>query len=421
MADEQQQEKAYDQNREGARWVNRKPSGPEFAAWFSDNVKIDEALDADDYIGGIVLIPAVETVQEVTGVNPQSGEAIIAKRKQLTYTPYPKVETRVQYFWDLLDSKEKWRGVVEPITTDRPSTEPVTVKEQVLDGDRIVDRETQRVPTIVQTVEQLPPGFFVMSVPVGNEIAHYLCASYKVEIWERNPEGNGDDLIVRSGRGTKMVPLVTSRTWDGRTTIKPDDNSIMKAETGAIGRAIALAGIFNIPGSGVATAEDMFEALNAPGAGVQPEADASPTEGGPAAPTAEPAPQRSKEEEQADEHKAMIARARELVGEGSNLPGVLDAFKEWGEKRNPPVRNLGNLRGAALRGAIKKLEKLVEEGKQRAAEQGDTPPPEPAEPPTPEPEEPDVAGHPATQSDEAAPPPVGEPPAEAGDAGGEPG
>jgi hypothetical protein len=418
MADEQQQEKAYDQNREGARWVNRKPSGPEFAAWFNDNVKIDEALDADDYIGGIVLIPAVETVQEVTGFNGD-GEAIIARRKQLTYTPYPKVETRVQYFWDLLDSKEEWYGVVEPITTERPSTEPVTVKEQILDGDRIVDRETQRVPTIVQTVEQLPPGFFVMSVPVQNEIAHYLCASYKVEIFEK-VEG-GEDRIVRSGRGTKMVPLVTVRTWRDGQSIKPDDNSIMKAETGAIGRAIALAGIFNIPGSGVATAEDMFEALNAPGAGVQPEADASPPEGGPAAPTAEPAPQKSREEQQADEHKEMIARARALVGEGSNLPGVLDAFKEWGEKRNPPVRNLGNLRGAALRGAIKKLEKLVEEGKQRAAEQGDAPPPEPAEQPTPEPEEPDVAGHPAAQSDEAASPPVGGEAAAPGDAGGEPG
>jgi hypothetical protein len=276
----------------------------------------------------------------------------------------------------------------------------------------MVDRETARVPTIVQTVEQLPPGFFVMSVPVQNEIAHYLCASYKVEIFEKVEQG--EDRVVRSGRGTKMVPLVTSRTWDGRTTIKPDDNSIMKAETGAIGRAIALAGIFNIPGSGVATAEDMFEALNAPGAGVQPEADASQQTGGPAAPTAEPAPAKTREEEQADEHKEMVARARALVEEGSNYPGVLDEFREWGQKRNPPVRNLGNLRGAALRGAIKKLEKLVEAGKARAAESGDAPPPEPAEQPTPEPEEPDAAAA------EEKPAPA-EPPAEAGDAHAEPG
>jgi hypothetical protein len=417
MADETQQ-KPYDEGREGARWINRKPSGPEFAAWFKDNVKIDDALDVDDYIGGIVLIPAVETVQEVTGLDGK-GEAIIAKRKQLTYTPYPKVETRVQYFWDLLDSKDEWYGHVEPIDTPRPSAEPITVKEQVLDGDRIVDRETQRVPTIVQTVEQLPPGFFVMSVPVQNEIAHYLCASYLVEIRERLE--NDEYRIVRAGRGTKMVPLVTVRTWSSGQSIKPDDNSIMKAETGAIGRAIALAGIFNIPGSGVATAEDMFEALNAPGAAAQQDSDASPPAGGPAAPTAEPAPQKSKEEEQADEHKALVARARTLLEEGKNYPGVLDAFRDWGQKRNPPIRNLGNLHGAALRGAIKKLEKLVEEGKQRAAEQGDTPPAEPTETPTPEPEEPDVAGHPATQPDEAATPPVGEPPAAAGDAGGEPG
>jgi hypothetical protein len=347
MADEQQQEKAYDQNREGARWVNRKPSGPEFAAWFSDNVKIDEALDADDYIGGIVLIPAVETVQEVTGVNPQSGEAIIAKRKQLTYTPYPKVETRVQYFWDLLDSKEKWRGVVEPITTERPSTEPVTVKEQILDGDRIVDRETQRVPTIVQTVEQLPPGFFVMSVPVRQrDRALPLRELQGRDLRAQGRRATVMTCIVRSGRGTKMVPLVTSRTWrDGRTTIKPDDNSIMKAETGAIGRAIALAGIFNIPGSGVATAEDMFEALNAPGAGVQPEADASPPEGGPAAPTAEPAPQKSRgggagRRAQGDDRPSARTRrgGLEPAGRPRRLQGVGREAQPAGAEPRQPAR-----------------------------------------------------------------------------------
>jgi hypothetical protein len=413
---EQRAPKAYDEGREGARWINRKPSGPEFAAWFSDNVKMPEGLEHDKYVGGVVLIPAVETVQYVKSVNETSGEAVIERKKQLTYTPYPKVETRLEFYWDLLDQNENWYGVVEPITTPRPSVEPVTVEEQIMDGDRLIDRKSQRVAQIVQTVEQLPPGFFVMSVPVAGEIAHYLCCSYLVEIREER-EGK-EDRVVRSGRGTKAVPMVTVKTWSGATTIKPDDNAIMKAETGAKGRALGFAGILNIPGSGVATAEDMLEALAGPAAGVQP-GEPQTTEAGPAAPTAEPAPAKSKEEQQADEHKALVARARELVNEGSELPGVLDEFKEWGQKRNPPVTNLGNLRGPALKGAIKKLEKLVEAGKQRAA---DAPPPEPSETPTPEPEESaDVAGHSAAPSDEAAPPPVGGEAAATGDASGEPG
>jgi hypothetical protein len=40
---------------------------------------------------------------------------------------------------------------------------------------------------------------------------------------------------------------------------KPDPNAFMKAETGAVGRALGMAGMLVIPGSGVATAEDMQE------------------------------------------------------------------------------------------------------------------------------------------------------------------
>lgn len=367
--EEPRAEKAYDKNREGARWINRKPSGPEFAEWFKDNVKIHEGLDRDDYIGGIVLIPAVETVQVVRGINEQTGEAIIEKMKQLTYTPYPKVETRVQYLWDLLDHRDGWYGVVEPIETDRPSTEPVPIEEQIYDGDRIVERKREAVPQIVQTVEQLPPGFFVMSVPVDGQVAHYLCASYKVEIRERE-----SDHVVRSGRGTKMVALTNTRTWNNKTTIRADDNSIMKAETGAIGRAVALAGIFNIPGSGVATAEDMIEALAGSSAAAQAAEAAPPEQAGPASPAEEPKRERSKEERAVEEHQALLNRAKALVGDAhENYPGVLEAFSEWGKQRRPPVTNLGTLKGAALRGAVKKLEKLIEAAQKAQAERGEEP------------------------------------------------
>jgi hypothetical protein len=356
-----QQQVAIRKGREGARWINERPTPEEFGAWFRENVKLHDGMDPERYVGGVVLIPAVdEKAKYVKGFN-QQGAPIIDQRPELAYIPYGKVETRINYFWDLLELKaDKWYGELEPITTPRPSVVPVDSNELIEDGGRVIQRDTSRVPITAQIVEQLPPGFFLMSVPVGNNLTHFLCCSYRCAIYSvENPE-----RPLRQGRGTKMVPLVL-----GRQQFYADQNSIMKAETGAMGRALGTAGIFVIPGSGVATAEDMQEAITAqPTAQQQPEAATEDTSG-PAAPTAAPVPQdRTAGESAADEHAALVQRARDLLTEAQNdYPDVLSAFRDWGAQREPPVRNLNELRGGALRGAVRTLERLVDEAKQNAA------------------------------------------------------
>src|ERR1035437_9953486 len=59
---EPKQEQTEDRvGREGGRWLNARPTPAEFAEWFETNMNIDPALNALDYVGGVVLIPAVDT------------------------------------------------------------------------------------------------------------------------------------------------------------------------------------------------------------------------------------------------------------------------------------------------------------------------------------------------------------------------
>jgi hypothetical protein len=357
----EQQQAPPRRGREGARWINERPSSEEFGQWFRDNVKLHDGMDYERYVGGVVLIPAVDEKAKYVKGFAANGAPIIDQRPELSYIPYGKVETRINYFWDLLESKAgEWYGELEPIATPRPSVQPVASNELIEEGGRVIQRDTSRVPITAQIVEQLPEGFFLMSVPVNNALTHFLCCSYRCAIYSReNPE-----RPLRQGRGTKMVPLVL-----GRQQFYADQNSIMKAETGAMGRALGTAGIFVIPGSGVATAEDMQEALVA-----QPTAQQSETAGeeattGPASPAAEPVPVvRTAPERAADEHATMVQRARDLLTEAqADYPGVLERFRDWGAQREPPVRNLNELRGGALRGAVRTLERLVDEAKQNAA------------------------------------------------------
>src|SRR5437764_555983 len=122
----EQQQAAQRRGRIGGRWLNEQPSSEEFAAWFEASMKLDPALDHKDYIGGIVLIAAVdERVRTVTGFDEQ-GNAIIDSRAELTYTPYARVETRIAYFWDLMDVHPEWVGVVENVTPPRMPIDFVT-------------------------------------------------------------------------------------------------------------------------------------------------------------------------------------------------------------------------------------------------------------------------------------------------------
>lgn len=343
--------------REGARWVNERPTAEEFATWFKKNVPLDAALDPENYVGGLVLIPAVEKARIVSGFHQETGAAIIDEREQLVFVPYGKVETRIAYYWDLLAAHEDWTGEIEYVATTRPSVQPIPTKEQVLHGEQMIDRETSRVPAVAQIVEQLPDGFFLMSVPVGTSFSHFLCCTIQVTI--RDSTGK----LLRKGRGTKMVSLTRSNYKGDRTWA--DENSIMKAETGALGRALGVAGIFVIPGSGVATAEDMLELTQPSDAGAQTPEAAQPATPPPV--EREASQVTTSVEEAQSERTVLVTRARELLRVASEeYPDVIEKFREWGAQRRPPVRDLNALGDPELKGAVKRLEKLVEEATKNA-------------------------------------------------------
>lgn len=352
--------------REGGRWINERPTSEEFAKWFESSMKIDPSLKSEDYIGGIVLIPAVdEKVRYIAGFNEHSGEPIISQRPELNYVPYAKVETRVAYFWDLLDAHPEWIGVVENVPAPRLPIDPVQEALEV-----IVETEIQRrtenyryrlAGALAQTAHQLPEGFSLASVPVGQGFTHFLCATIRVSIFDREQyEKNPARAVpLRTGRGTKQVPLLM-----GRSNPWADPNSLMKAETGALGRALGFAGIFVIPGSGVATAEDMLEAMSQG----QTAAEAAPADNsGPAAPSE--APVRSGAEQAADEERQLQTRAAGLWQQlQTESPERAQSFGEWMRERGHKDLRVS---GPALRGVVRKLEKLIDEAG-RAGQQAPT-------------------------------------------------
>lgn len=352
---EQEQEQAQpeeDDGREGARWINRKPTSAQFGAWFDKNVSIAQGLEAGDYIGGIVLIPALSTgVKRVKSV--QNGVPVIDEISELAYIPYAKVETRVKYFWDLMQvNSERWIGVIEPVEQRTPPTGS--------DGMRAL-------------ADSLPKGFSVVSVPwtQNNQpvFSHYVVANYHVAVYERD---NYADVIagkpslpIRQGFGTKQVPL--SRKY-------PDDDALMKAETGAIGRALGVAGIFVIPGSGVATAEDMLE-----GAGAAPTAAQAPGEGaqGPVLPPAAEAPKTAPEQVE-ETRESLVKKLAETVQELQEFPAGVTQWTEFLQQRQ--LRRIEDAADPVLKGLVKKAEKILEDHKQHREQ---NPSPEQVEPEQP--------------------------------------
>jgi hypothetical protein len=353
--------------REGGRWLNERPTSVEFAEWFQASMPIDPKLRHEDYVGGVVLIPAVDSkAPYVTGFTDK-GVPMIEQREELNYIPYAKVETRINYFWNLLEAHPEWCSVVEYVTSPRIPIDFIT-EEEVREGTERATIKRRQPGAMTVLTHQLPEGFSIISVPVGQGYTHFICCTIRVAIHRANDEGLPLGKPLRTGRGTKQVPLLA-----GRATPYADPNAAMKAETGAFGRALGFAGIFVIPGSGVATAEDMLEALT------QEQTPAQPATGnaGPAAPT-EP-PVRTGAEQAAEDDETLRARAQALYAALSQeQPAKAEEFGQWARQRR--LTSLGEAHGAILRGVVKKLERLSdrEEGAHvpatpPAAEPGATP------------------------------------------------
>jgi hypothetical protein len=359
--------------REGARWINVRPTPEEFAEWAKTSIKIDPALDLADYIGGLVLIPAVDNkAKTVTGFNATTGEPTIVERPELAFIPYAKVETRINYFWNYLAAHEELVGVVESKSPPRMPIDFGEVVEAVETADGTVTTKTApaRPSAMTALIHQLPEGFHVLSVPLKDGYVHFLCCTKRVAIYRRaDLEALPDRPSVaihpvREGVGTKMIPLVKNadKSWAGA-----DQDSIMKAETGALGRALGFAGIFVIPGSGIATAEDMVDSMTATPTAVQ----AVDGGQGPAEPEAVQRPVTIEDSGVKTGAEARADGEADLKREATSLWKLLSAsypekaaeFGAWAKARKPPVTSLSDLSDAALRGTLKTLERLCEEGR----------------------------------------------------------
>ncbi len=317
---------------EGSRWYNVPPTGPELSKWFEENVELHDGLAAKPYIPGVTMIPATEKAKTVTGWN--GAVPIIQQVENLVFVPYAKVETRVKYFHDLMAQHDDWLGVIEPVQGEFQS-------------------------------KKLPPGFFAFPVATDKGVVNYVCCSMKVTVFERGDLAwkeiknmrTGETERVRVGKtiidaapATKMIP--TLGRWGA------DDFSLMKAETGAVGRALGMAGMLVIPGTGIATAEDMQEASamegrttpSLPEDGEQAEAPTATTE------------ERASAEELTDLRQQAALLLNTIKAE---FPDLFTEFLEWAKGRK--IGEVGKVEDPRiLRGIITKAERELTEAREEA-------------------------------------------------------
>lgn len=314
---------------EGSRWINERPTGEEVAKWFEENVNLpDEKLEHDDYVQGITLIP--NKMKEKVVVEYDGAKPVLDDIENLVFTPYAKVETRVKCFWDWMRLNEGWLGVIEPVTPLSP-------------------------------VASLPPGFGRIGVTgQDGKVSNYLTCSMRVKVYEADSierhrhrnTATGDMLTVVEGKevfsfppATKAVPML------GR--FGPDDNAVMKAETGAVGRALGFAGILVVPGSGIATAEDMQEALALEGT------------------TAQTAPAEAAAVLPESDDSALRQRIGDLVAKLGEVDAArLEQIRDWMNERDE-LPKIPEMSSVQLRGVIGRLEKALAEAKAEQAEASD--------------------------------------------------
>ncbi|MFL5861095.1 MAG: hypothetical protein ACJ780_09980 [Solirubrobacteraceae bacterium] len=213
---------------EGARWRWHRPSGEAVAAWFATQ-PLDDGMVPEHYVGGVVLIPQSEKVRYTR------PDGATSERYEQVFTPYVQIGTRVGYARRLAEH----RGLIYH-TEAAPVPRSANPQSPYFNGN-------------------MPDGLWwhIVAAADGQSL-RYLCATTNVGLYE--PQSYAAKL-----RGERVLPLLggqgTKQVGGG-----PDPNQIAKAQTGAIGRALGVAGILVI-GTGIATVEDMQEL---PGYGATP-------------------------------------------------------------------------------------------------------------------------------------------------------
>jgi hypothetical protein len=157
---------------------------------------------------------------------------------------------------------------------------------------------------------------------------HFLGCSKQVRI----RSDDGGVVLMAPSQGTKAVALLTK--WG------VDEHAVMKAETGAVGRALGMAGMLVLPGSGVVTAEDMQEMLESQGratVAVEPTLPA----------IAQSAPE--------DHIRAQIAELSAQLQ--SEHPGRFEELEAWAREKNV---DLEDLKAHQLRGVLRAIERKLE-------------------------------------------------------------
>lgn len=314
---------------DGSRWYNDRPSSEDVAKWFKTAVPLDADMEHKRYVGGITLIEGWEKTEELRP-GQGNGQIFPVKVRNLVFTPYMKVDTRALYFKDWC-LQNQYIGEVVPA----------------------VEYEGQR------------PGFFTRSVG-GTE---FVGCAFQVRVFERYDIKYEDGRIV-SGRpvllpppASKLVPVLT-RVYDNGWKTGPDVYADMKAETGALGRALGMAGMLIVPGSGVATAEDIQEMMQRQATGGPLTAEDQAV--APSLPEVLEAPEEAGE-------PPVEAVLREQIGLGLDELKAADgkrfeAFQIWAREERG-FESLDRLTEAQLRGVERKLTRELAQAKSKDASQ----------------------------------------------------
>lgn len=300
------------EGREGGKWVNHKPVAEEVAEWFLTSVQLHPGMRHEDWLGGLTLIQTTERSDVVLGLDEHNLPVIQRDVQNVFFAPYMRVDTRVAYFLAWCDMENL-----------DPKIEAVYFKKDD---------------------EALPPGFTVQEVrkPDGTSAPLITCTKRAAAT---HPRGH----VILEADGSKSVP------WLDRYG-QVDADALAKAETGAVGRALGFLGMLTIPGTGVATFEDMQEMLSR---------GQVPSVAPPSLPSEEPphTGERGKPlDANADDEQMRTAATEKIDLLQDAYPEALKTFQAWARERNLPALNV--VSGAALKGVLRKLDATIEEAQE---------------------------------------------------------